>query len=127
MRALRATLSLSLLACLALGGPAAADDAQYPLSKSNLALKDGSNPEKRRVSFQARWKGRATLESPVFAGATLRVVGSGDNTGAHYDIVYMGRGTRNVYTVWTPLGDLPFAMGPLAVSEMPNRAPSASS
>jgi hypothetical protein len=45
----------------------------------------------------------------------LRVVGSGDNTGAHYDIVYMGRGTKNVYTVWTPLGDLPFAMGPLAV------------
>lgn len=45
----------------------------------------------------------------------LRVVGTGDFTGAHYDIVYMGRGTQRVYTVWTPLGDIPFEMGPLAV------------
>lgn len=45
----------------------------------------------------------------------LRVVGPGDYTGAHYDIVYMGRGTQNVYTCWTPLGDLPLEMGPLAI------------
>jgi ectoine hydroxylase-related dioxygenase (phytanoyl-CoA dioxygenase family) len=45
----------------------------------------------------------------------LRVVGPGRYTGAHYDIVYMGRGTRNVYTVWTPLGDVPLEMGPLAI------------
>jgi hypothetical protein len=45
----------------------------------------------------------------------LRVVGPGDFTGAHYDIVYMGRGTRNVFTVWTPLGDVPYELGPLAI------------
>lgn len=45
----------------------------------------------------------------------LRVVAQGNFTGAHYDIVYMGRGTTNVYTVWTPLGDLPYEMGPLAI------------
>ena len=45
----------------------------------------------------------------------LRVVPNGAFTGAHYDIVYMGRGTTNVYTVWTPLGDLPYEMGPLAI------------
>ena len=45
----------------------------------------------------------------------LRVVPNGAFTGAHYDIVYMGRGTINVFTVWTPLGDLPFEMGPLAI------------
>jgi len=45
----------------------------------------------------------------------LRVVGPGDFTGGHYDIVYMGRGTKNVYTCWTPLGDIPFEMGPLAI------------
>ncbi|HTE18461.1 MAG TPA: phytanoyl-CoA dioxygenase family protein [Armatimonadota bacterium] len=45
----------------------------------------------------------------------LRVVGPGSFTGAHYDIVYMGRGTQNVYTAWTPLGDVPLEMGPLAV------------
>ncbi len=45
----------------------------------------------------------------------LRVVGPGDFTGAHYDVVYMGRGTKNLYTCWTPIGDVPFALGPLAI------------
>ena len=27
----------------------------------------------------------------------------------------MGRGTKNVYTCWTPLGDTSFEMGPLAI------------
>lgn len=45
----------------------------------------------------------------------LRVVGPGDFTGAHYDVVYMGRGTRNVYTCWTPLGHVTYDMGPLAI------------
>lgn len=45
----------------------------------------------------------------------LRVVGPGDFTGAHYDIVYMGRGTQQVYTCWTPIGDVPYELGPLAV------------
>jgi ectoine hydroxylase-related dioxygenase (phytanoyl-CoA dioxygenase family) len=45
----------------------------------------------------------------------LRAVGKGDFTGAHYDIVYMGRGTPNVYTVWSPLGDVSYEMGGLAI------------
>jgi hypothetical protein len=45
----------------------------------------------------------------------LRAIGHGDSTGAHYDIVYMGRGTQNLYTLWTPLGDAPFEKGPLAI------------
>ncbi|WP_018755002.1 phytanoyl-CoA dioxygenase family protein [Paenibacillus terrigena] len=45
----------------------------------------------------------------------LRAVGSGDFTGAHYDIVYMGRGTHNVYTVWSPIGDISYEMGGLAM------------
>jgi ectoine hydroxylase-related dioxygenase (phytanoyl-CoA dioxygenase family) len=45
----------------------------------------------------------------------LRVVGPGSNTGAHYDVVYMGRGTHNLYTCWTPLGDVPYELGPLAI------------
>ncbi|SFI36880.1 Phytanoyl-CoA dioxygenase (PhyH) [Paenibacillus sp. UNC496MF] len=45
----------------------------------------------------------------------LRAVGGGDYTGAHYDIVYMGRGTHNLYTVWTPLGDVDYRMGGLAL------------
>jgi hypothetical protein len=45
----------------------------------------------------------------------LRVVGPGQFTGAHYDIVYMGRGTQNVCTLWTPIGDVPLELGPLAI------------
>lgn len=45
----------------------------------------------------------------------LRAVGKGDFTGAHYDIVYMGRGTEKVYTVWSPLGDVSYEMGGLAI------------
>lgn len=45
----------------------------------------------------------------------LRAVAAGDYTGSHYDAVYMGRGTKNVYTVWTPLGDISYKMGGLSI------------
>jgi ectoine hydroxylase-related dioxygenase (phytanoyl-CoA dioxygenase family) len=45
----------------------------------------------------------------------LRAVPPGSNTGAHYDVVYMGRGTRNLFTCWTPLCDIGIEHGPLAV------------
>jgi len=51
----------------------------------------------------------------------LRAVGKDEFTGAHYDIVYMGRGTTNLYTVWTPLGDVPLEKGPLAILEGSHR------
>ncbi|WP_211746211.1 phytanoyl-CoA dioxygenase family protein [Paenibacillus sp. Marseille-Q4541] len=44
-----------------------------------------------------------------------RAIAQGGNTGAHYDVVYMGRGTKNVYTMWTPFGDTPLEMGTLAM------------
>lgn len=44
-----------------------------------------------------------------------RAVAHGGNTGAHYDVVYMGRGTKNLYTMWTPFGDIPLEMGTLAM------------
>lgn len=44
-----------------------------------------------------------------------RAVPNGGNTGAHYDVVYMGRGTKDVYTMWTPMGDIPLEMGTLAM------------
>jgi hypothetical protein len=44
-----------------------------------------------------------------------RAVPRNDFTGAHYDIVYMGRGTKRVYTLWTPIGDISYEMGGLAI------------
>lgn len=45
----------------------------------------------------------------------LRFVPTGGTTGAHYDVVYMGRGTQRLYTTWTPLGDIDIATGPLCL------------
>lgn len=45
----------------------------------------------------------------------MRAIGCGDFTGAHCDVVYMGRGTKNVFTTWTPFGHIGLDMGPLAV------------
>ena len=39
------------------------------------------------------------------------------STFPHCDIVYMGRGTKKVYTSWTPLGDTPLEMGGLMIAE----------
>ena len=47
----------------------------------------------------------------------LRAVPPGLGTAPHMDIVYMGRGTTNLYTTWTPLGDVDLEMGGLMILE----------
>jgi hypothetical protein len=42
-------------------------------------------------------------------------------TTPHYDIVYMGRGTKNLWTSWTPLGDVPLDHGGLIILEGSHR------
>ncbi|MBO9608906.1 MAG: phytanoyl-CoA dioxygenase family protein [Paenibacillaceae bacterium] len=44
-----------------------------------------------------------------------RAVGAGEFTGAHYDAVFMNRGTKNLYTVWTPIGDISYQIGGLCL------------
>jgi ectoine hydroxylase-related dioxygenase (phytanoyl-CoA dioxygenase family) len=51
----------------------------------------------------------------------LRAVGPGSSSTIHYDVVYMGRGTRNLYTCWTPFGKITPEMGPLAICLGSNR------
>lgn len=45
----------------------------------------------------------------------LRTAGPGASSGIHSDVVYMGRGTHDLYTCWTPLGDMTAEMGPLCL------------
>ncbi|HTQ11429.1 MAG TPA: phytanoyl-CoA dioxygenase family protein [Fimbriimonadaceae bacterium] len=47
----------------------------------------------------------------------MRAVSPGNHSDPHCDIVYMGRGTPNVYTAWVPLGDVPIETGGLIVLE----------
>lgn len=95
---------------VAAGGRGAFLGGSKALTRSEAFLGLVESPEV--MGFFARF-----LEAEVltYDYKWLRVVGPGDFTGAHYDVVYMGRGTRNVYTCWTPLGDIPYEMGPLAV------------
>jgi ectoine hydroxylase-related dioxygenase (phytanoyl-CoA dioxygenase family) len=51
----------------------------------------------------------------------LRAIAPGKGTYPHCDVVYMGRGTPNVFTAWTPLGDVPLHVGGLVVVEGSHR------
>lgn len=59
------------------------------------------------------------LDTPVstFKKKWLRAVRTGDYTGIHADTLYMGKGSKSVYTVWTPLHDIPLEKGGLVVCE----------
>ncbi|HLL88659.1 MAG TPA: phytanoyl-CoA dioxygenase family protein [Tepidisphaeraceae bacterium] len=52
-----------------------------------------------------------------------RQVNPGPATPIHSDVVYMGRGTHELFTVWTPFGDNSFDVGGLILLEGSNRHP----
>lgn len=47
----------------------------------------------------------------------FRAVLPGNGTPPHMDIVYMGRGTHDLLTAWTPLGDVSLQLGGLMILE----------
>ena len=47
----------------------------------------------------------------------VRSMGPGSGTRPHCDIVYMGRGTRELYTAWIPYGDVTYDIGGLIILE----------
>jgi hypothetical protein len=51
----------------------------------------------------------------------VRAVSPGRGTPTHMDVVYMGRGTKSLYTAWTPLGDVPLTTGGLLLLERSHR------
>lgn len=52
-------------------------------------------------------------EARTFDFKWLRTAGPGAGSPIHYDIVFMGRGTQNLYSCWTPFGDVSLDMGPI--------------
>ena len=68
------------------------------------------------------------LTERLFGGAVrhydftwMRAVGPGNGTQPHCDLVYMGRGTDQLVTAWTPLGDIPLHLGGLIILEGSHR------
>ena len=51
----------------------------------------------------------------------MRVMAPGGGTPPHGDVVFMGRGTHDVFTAWVPLGDADFELGGLMVLEGSHR------
>ncbi|CAI8035726.1 hypothetical protein GBAR_LOCUS20028 [Geodia barretti] len=72
----------------------------------------------RMIDFYAAFLGG---EVRSFDFVWMRVMGPGRSSAPHYDIVYMGRGTTNLYTSWTPLGDAPLSDAALMVLENSHR------
>jgi len=60
----------------------------------------GAYFEERPMTFDYKW---------------LRGVGHEQFTGAHYDVVYMGRGSPRLHTCWVPFEDIPIEKGALAM------------
>ena len=95
--------------------PLAGAGSRHPANASALV----ACPAFRAVVESDRIRGLMAgiygAEALTFSYKWMRVVAPGDFTGAHYDIVYMGRGSLGVLTVWTPFGDLAYGHGPLAL------------
>ena len=95
-------------AVIGAGNKAAAFQGSHTQPQSLLDLVNSA----RVMSFFDRFLGG---ESMTYDYKWVRAMGTGDFSGAHYDVVYMGRGTKNLYTVWTPLGDVSYKMGGLSI------------
>jgi ectoine hydroxylase-related dioxygenase (phytanoyl-CoA dioxygenase family) len=78
------------------------------------------NPVVERLLYGRRMLDvfRTLLGGPVahYDYTWLRAVAPGHGTPSHCDVVYMGRGdTQQLYTCWTPLGDVGFDTGGLMI------------
>ncbi len=94
-----------------------------PMSLPHTLLKD--NLAVRRVVFGPEIVAfyRELLDGEVrhFDHIWGRAIGKGAGTHPHCDIVYMGRGTRNLCTAWIPFGDVSYELGGLMVLENSHR------
>lgn len=68
----------------------------------------------RMMEFYSRLLGGEAMH---YDYTWLRVISPGNGTFPHCDIVYMGRGTKNLLTAWVPFGDVPLTVGGLILVE----------
>ncbi len=66
------------------------------------------------MAFFRRFLGGEILH---FDYTWFRAKDRGNGTRPHCDIVYMGRGTRRLFTAWAPFGDIPVEQGGLILLE----------
>jgi ectoine hydroxylase-related dioxygenase (phytanoyl-CoA dioxygenase family) len=82
-------------------------------------------PKLRRVSHGSAVQNilAGLLSGPVVGHdlVYLRVAAPGRALDLHYDYPFFARGTKDLYTCWIPLGEVPVTDGPLFVIEGSNR------
>lgn len=83
------------------------------LTKNNEPLRDVFYGD-RIMGFFERFLGGEILH---YNYLWFRAVSPGLGTPPHCDTVYMGRGTKNLYTAWIPIGDAPLHVGGLMILE----------
>ncbi len=102
-------------------------DLRLPnISSSYKTLAVGNEPMTRLLysgRMIAFWE--SFLGGPVrhFDYTWVRATPPGSGTSAHTDVVFMGRGTKRLYTTWIPYGDIPVSLGGLAILERGHRIP----
>ena len=102
------------------GVPAPVDERKPPPFMPNIAKNNGP-------LLKAIYQGpmmdfyRFFLGGPVrhydYTWFRVKAPGTNGATTPHYDVVYMGRGTKDLFTSWTPFGDVPLEMGGLILLE----------
>ena len=101
--------------------------AAHGASVSNFGFEgeDRRFPDARRLATDGRMRAfyDAFLGSSAraFDYLWLRLMAPGQATPPHCDIVYMGRGTHELFTSWIPLSQVTVADGPLMVLERSHR------
>lgn len=100
----------------------------YPEPTSTGSM--GNKPLTKLPEFRAVVEGEPVMsffkdflggETRTFDFKWLRTAGPGSGSHIHYDIVFMGRGTQDLYSCWTPFGDVSLDMGPIVFCLGSNR------
>ncbi len=84
-----------------------------PLDQQDPALRELVFGQPTMAFFQKFLRGPARHFDFIW----FRTKGTGLGSPIHCDLVYMGRGTHALYTMWVPLGDVPLEMGGLLILE----------
>jgi len=105
--------------------PTDGDGAPDPIKTYNSDYLTKENPPLQELLYRGGQIAffEQFLGGPVrhFNYTWCRVVSPGLGTPPHCDIVYMGRGTKHLLTVWTPLGDVSLRLGGLMILENSHR------
>ena len=111
------------------------------LDEKNPVMEAIGKPGAGGVGFEALTENNAPLKKLLYSGRMMEfyqqllggavrhydftwfraIPARSNGTFPHCDVVYMGRGTWNLFTAWTPIGDIPLDVGGLMILEDSHR------